>query len=178
MDKNNLRIMCKNKRVSVKNKHDKSLSILENLKKLNIIEKAKVVGLYSSFNGEVATEEIFSYLKKSGVKVVYPKVIRTSVMEFYSIRDLRDLVKGTYGILEPPLKEEKTEPDIIIVPGLAFSEDGDRLGYGGGYYDRYLEGKNVLKIGLCYQDLIANIETDEYDIKMDYVITEEKIYKK
>ncbi len=177
MDKNNLRIMCKNKRVGIKNKYERSLSILENLKKLNIIEKAKVVGLYSSFNGEVETEEIFSYLKKSGVMVVYPKVIGKNVMKFYNVRDLSDLVKGAYGILEPTCQEE-TEPDVVITPGLAFSEECDRLGYGGGYYDRYLVGKNILKIGLCYQDLITNIETDEYDIKMDYVITEEKIYKK
>jgi len=179
MDKNNLRKLCKNKRESIQERHNKSQAILENLKTLKLIENVKIVGMYASFKDEVETLGIFSYLKKFDIVVAYPKVIDKHVMKFYIVEDLSDLEKGTYGILEPKGLEKEVEPDVIIVPGLAFSEKMDRLGYGAGYYDRYLENKDVLKIGLCYQDLvIEDIEIDEHDVKMDYVITEEKIYKK
>lgn len=179
MDKNNLRKLCKNKRESIQEKHERSQAILENLKTLKLVENARVVGLYASFKGEVETEEIFFYLKKFSVEVAYPKTIGKNVMKFYIIEDLSDLESGAYGILEPKGLEKEVEPDVIIVPGLAFSEKMDRLGYGAGYYDRYLDNKEVLKIGLCYQDLIVeSLETDEHDVKMDYVITEDKIYKK
>ena len=67
------------------------------------------------------------------------------------------------------------ENSVIIVPGLMFDKELNRLGYGKGYYDKYLKSKNIYKIGLCYScNLIDSLEIEEHDIKMDLVITEER----
>lgn len=82
------------------------------------------------------------------------------------------------GILGPKLSAKEITPKIVIVPGLGFTSDGARLGRGKGFYDRYLEDRDVLKIGIGFEMQIEqDIPTDPHDVKMDFVVTDQKIYK-
>lgn len=77
---------------------------------------------------------------------------------------------------EEGAKEEK--PEVVIVPGVAFSRDGHRLGRGKGFYDRYLENKDIIKIGVCFHEqLLVDVPYEEHDIRMDYVISSKEIVK-
>ncbi len=110
-----------------------------------------------------------------------PIVRNDQKMEFVSCNPNTVLQKGPYGILEP--QEGKvilpTDFDVIIVPMVAFDENLYRLGYGKGYYDRYLKNTNALKIGVAFEcQKVCDIIPNQYDVPMDIIITEKKIYRK
>jgi len=88
------------------------------------------------------------------------------------------LVKGKFGIFIPKdiVFIDKSTIDICLIPGIAFNELGDRIGYGYGYYDKFLIGTNIIKVGCCYEWQLTNDFTSEaHDIKMDYIITEKRL---
>ncbi len=98
------------------------------------------------------------------------------------IRSLDELVPGTWGILEPPENSRKVVPaeeiDLAVVPGLAFDRQFNRLGYGAGYYDRFLPKlkKNAVKAGICYSiQLIDQIPVEAFDIAMDIIVTDTEV---
>ena len=100
------------------------------------------------------------------------------------IHSLTELSVNNYGILEPiNVDKDKiaNDFDIIVMPGVAFDENGNRIGYGGGYYDKYLE-KNIFKakkVALAYEEqILERIESDFHDIKVDFIINTKKIIKK
>ena len=98
-------------------------------------------------------------------------------MKFIKINSLSDLQPGAYGILEPKDGEEITDftDSVCITPALSFDEKGYRLGYGGGYYDRFLADYTGVSVGICYEEFIGGIVTEEYDLPVDIVVTEEDI---
>jgi 5-formyltetrahydrofolate cyclo-ligase len=103
-------------------------------------------------------------------------------MHFYSFVSGEPMERSYFGVWEPLGEEEKLispeEIDLIIVPGLAFDRELNRLGFGRGFYDRYLSGCSAFKVGICYDAQIAEkdeIPIDCYDVKMDMVITEKEI---
>ena len=88
------------------------------------------------------------------------------------------LKSNVYGIPEPVLTNdsETDEPDVVIVPGIAFDINLNRIGFGGGYYDRFLRNKNAVKIGACFDcQLVERIDADPHDIRMDIIVTEKQI---
>ena len=95
------------------------------------------------------------------------------------IRSFSDLKEGRYGILEPLNAEEyRGKIDFSVVPGLAFSYDGYRIGYGKGYYDRFLNGRDTFSVGLSYDELLFDkIPVNEYDVKLNMIITPNKEIK-
>ena len=98
-------------------------------------------------------------------------------MSFYVISSLDELSVGTFGVREPDRNFNKRledfENSIIIVPGVSFSRDGHRLGYGGGYYDRFLQNYRGKSVGLCYEDMISDsIPVQEHDIAVNILITD------
>ena len=99
-------------------------------------------------------------------------------MEFCVITSFSDLEKGMYGIYEPKkdctvLEAEKITDSVLIVPGLCFNDEGFRLGYGKGYYDRFISRYKGYSIGVCYKEFMTDeIPTDEYDKPVDTVITD------
>ena len=101
-------------------------------------------------------------------------------MEAVKIVDLTNLKEDKYGILEPTKDIEamnKNELDLVIMPGLAFDTNGGRLGYGGGYYDKYLQkiAGNLSKVALAYDfQIVQEVPKEEHDIKVDYIITEKR----
>jgi 5-formyltetrahydrofolate cyclo-ligase len=150
--------------------------ILEKIKNHEDIDKSSHVMVYISMPGEVETREIVEYLLEGGKKVYVP-VIENEMIKVSRINSIEDLVPGKFGIPEPlPGERKYMGPeilDIVIVPGVCFTEKGLRLGRGGGYYDRFLKKieKKTRIIGICYKNQIAKkIPSCEHDHQVDEVI--------
>ena len=137
------------------------------------VKQSKTILIYVSFNYEVDTIKIIEYLLKYK-EVAVPK-IENNKMNFYLINNLSELSPGTFNILEPTTKRVLTDFSnaICITPGICFSKDKYRLGYGKGYYDRFIKENYLYQIGLCYQVcLLDKIPHDYYDQKVDEIITD------
>lgn len=137
--------------------------------------------LYYSVGSEVGTKEIFHAALKDVKRVAFPVCVDgNGFMEFYYVSSEADLAEGMYGIKEPRKDCEKydfSQGGICIVPGLSFDSQGYRLGYGRGYYDRFLSKFKGTSIGLCYEALVSeSLPTDAYDKNVNYLITDKKIY--
>lgn len=183
-DKKELRIRVLNIRENI-SKDEKDLKdniILENLFESNLYKNSKNIFVYISFRDEINTIKLIEKAFLDNKNVYVPKVYNSNkIMKAIKIDSLDNLEKNKMGILEPKndnLSIDKNNIDLIIVPGAVFDEDFNRIGYGGGYYDRYLEEisyKNN-KIALAYDfQIISKIEAEEHDIKMDYIITDKRI---
>jgi 5-formyltetrahydrofolate cyclo-ligase len=143
----------------------------------------RAVLCYVSFGIEVDTHRLIEYLKQIEVPVYAPRCYKAdSSMKFFAIDGLDSLTYGEYkGILEPVEDNSKRLTNfndcLCIVPALAFDSTGQRLGWGGGYYDRFFsEESNLLKVGLTYSNcLCESIPKDCYDIPIDMVVTEKNI---
>jgi 5-formyltetrahydrofolate cyclo-ligase len=154
--------------------------IYSNLKSLQIYLNASTICFYHSKAEEVDTQKIIKEELKSGKKeIVLPRVSGDHLV-LYRISSFSDLETGAYGLLEPKITCQKVSThkvNLYIIPGLAFSPVGWRLGRGKGFNDRLLGTVKVLKIGLCYDfQILSDIPHEKSDIKMDYIITESKIY--
>lgn len=153
---------------------------------------ARIVFLYSSIRNEVDTIELIEYCLSTGKKVALPCSYMSGgipKMEYYYINSRTDLVQGYMGILEPDRRKQSVKkaddmPDAIIVPGVAFDYKMNRIGYGAGFYDRFLTEKGYdnysmkpYLIGLCYDFQTGyDINPDPNDIKMNLLITENGTY--
>lgn len=143
-----------------------------------------ILGYYPGDN-EVDIRYILEYGISNGKKIAIPRICEDGVnMEFFFINDLKDVEPGKMGIFEP-LKNcskycfDHRDKVSMIVPGVAFSKTLDRIGYGKGFYDRYLDKNPVNnRIGASYQFQICNFKSDDiYDVKMTKVVTESNIYE-
>lgn len=159
---------------------------------LNEYKEAECLFTYVDYNKEVRTITLIKDALKIGKKVAVPKVYSVNVteegktskyMKFHYISSLDDLKEGFRGINEPseelPVADIDSDKAIMVMPVVAFDEDKNRVGYGGGVYDRYLSTHNVIKkIGVAYEeqkvDKIDDI--DSFDIKPDVIITQKSIY--
>lgn len=161
----------------------KSDRILYQLFNLPEYKDAKYVLMYADYHNEVATNKIFEDAKNRGKKIYFPKVFGQE-MEFYAVDSLDELRFGYKGIREPqenPIKRffyKKQDNTIMIVPGVAFDMEGYRVGYGKGYYDKYLtERRMISTFALSYAfQILEHVPADAHDIKMDKIITEELVY--
>jgi len=172
MNKNDLRKKYKLIRSNISNKENKNKIIFDNIIKNEQIKKCKVIMTYISFNDEVDTLNLINYFLDKKI-IAVPKVNKDS-MDFYIINSLKDLKKGTFGILEPTSNNKLNNFDnsVCIIPGICFDKKGNRIGYGKGYYDKYLKDKNIYKIGLCFKECLVNeIDSDTHDIKIDEIIS-------
>ncbi len=148
--------------------------------------KNDVISLYYSKDRELDTHVIIDHLIDHNIKVALPIVEKnTKVMKFALYTHNTEMTEWAHGILQPVINDQTNfvVPDIITVPMLAFDRRGYRLGYGGGFYDATLEHyrkeKDVLAVGLAYakQACLFNLPTEEHDIKMDWIITEQSVQK-
>ncbi|EJO5345971.1 5-formyltetrahydrofolate cyclo-ligase [Clostridium botulinum] len=171
-------------------KRRKALTLDEKIKKDLIIEEklynnflykySNCIFIYVSLKDEVNTHNIIKAGLEQGKKIVVPKVISIKEgMEGVEIKDFLDLIEcGQYKILEPRNFDNRVDPkkiDLVILPGLAFDDKGGRLGYGGGFYDRFIPKlkKQVPKIALAYDfQMVDNVPKDPHDISVDQVITD------
>ncbi|WDV46972.1 5-formyltetrahydrofolate cyclo-ligase [Clostridiaceae bacterium M8S5] len=182
MDKNQTRKdMLKMRRSmayqQVKCNSDKIKNTLINM---DIIKSSKTIMLYLSFGNEVDTFELLDWCLENGKNVVVPYCIEeNNKMVPCKITSRNDLERSPLGFLQP--KEELIDDitydiDVVIVPGVAFDIKGNRIGFGGGYYDRFLSSHSkVTTIALCHDyQLIKEVQKDKFDIPMNNIVTEKK----
>jgi 5-formyltetrahydrofolate cyclo-ligase len=137
---------------------------------------ATVVALYSPVRNEVFTEEIFTEARRCGKTLTYPR-IRGTLLEFVEVRERQELEPGAYGILEPGGGQvvQLAALELIVVPGVAFDLAGHRLGYGKGFYDRFLHEHRGQLVGLCFDfQLVEKLPVEAHDVRMNMVVTEER----
>ena len=135
-------------------------------------QEAKVIATYLSFPHEFQTQELIEQVLKDGKKVLIPKTYPKGRMEFV-VYNPQQLVKTSFGLLEPQGELEVVEAsqiDLIHVPGLAFTTEGCRIGYGGGYYDRYLENFAGHSMSAIYPCQIQNFNSENHDIPVQEVL--------
>lgn len=142
---------------------------------LPIVRYSRRIMLYYSINYEVETVSIIQELLNQGKEIALPACAPRKNLLVGRIKDIKELVKGKFGLWEPSLAGPTIDPsdlDLIIVPGLAFDCQGFRLGYGAGYYDRFLIKTSALKIGLAYDfQIIPSLPVESFDIPVDTVLT-------
>ena len=148
---------------------------------------AENVLIYASMRSEVITDDIILDALGCDKKVFCPKVTdpRNGIMKFVHIQELSDLKKGYFGIREPEISEDYEEPcfdpgmSLVIMPGVAFDDRRNRIGYSGGFYDRFLaENRGLKTLALCFECQMSGSELPAmaHDVRPDVIITENGIY--
>ncbi len=152
--------------------------IFDHLIESCILKKYQQFLTYVSFRSEVDTKRIINTVLVQKSVLAVPKCGSDGKMDFYKINTLEELTSSHYGIPEPMEDPQMlvTEFDktVCIVPGLTFDIKGKRMGYGGGFYDRFLSmHPEIITVGLCYNSLLSELVPSEpHDISVDYIITE------
>jgi len=159
-------------------KHD-DMIITRTLLALDIIQNANAICTYVSMQDEIDTISfIKSIFKKSHSAVIVPKV-ESNILKLFRIIDLKHLKESSFGVLEPDNTCQQIPldyPDIFITPGIAFSQDGHRIGYGRGYYDWLFSKTNVVRIAIAYDfQVLETIPYEDYDRQVDLIITPTRI---
>ncbi len=159
---------------------EKSKAIANKLFSTRAYKENDNILLYMSANNEVSTAAIFNQAISDGKKIYLPKVYGKE-MAFIRVFSLEELSKGSYGILEP-ISDKKADitEGMIIMPGVAFDRDCNRIGYGGGFYDRYMQKqKQLTSCAICYEcQIVDGIPSEAHDIKPEMVITEFNVYRR
>ena len=171
-----LKIREKNNIKNIKINFDKIINLFKE-KKLT----KKNIGGYFPVNFEVDDLELLKKLEKNNFKISLPVIKKNFEMDFYKWTFSEPLKVNKYGIPEPETKAI-TYPDILLVPLVAFDKKLNRLGYGGGYYDRFIsklsKKKKIIKIGLALSfQKINKVPVNKYDKRLDYIITNKCIFK-
>lgn len=173
MDKKELRKKYTKARAGVEDKEGKDKLIRKNLRELDIYKKAKSVFVFISYKSEVDTRGIIEDILADGKKLLVP-LVKGSEMIAVEVKGIDDLEPNKMGILEPKSGKEVTDVDLTITPGLAFDKKGYRLGYGGGYYDKFFAKVDTVRMGIGYSDqYVESIVHEDYDEALEYLLTEE-----
>ena len=180
MKKSQIRKIVLKKRSNF-NFKNKFFFYLNLIKLIKTASKDKKIGLYYPIGSEVSTIEIIQYLKKKKYTISLPVLEKNSKMSFYEWNVKSPLKINNFGIPEP-IKLKKTTPSTLVIPIVAFDANLNRIGYGGGFYDRFIskleKTKKILKIGLALScQKINKVPINRFDKKMNYILTENKVYK-
>ena len=155
-----------------------SEKIQKKINKVFAFKNATKIGAYYPIGSEIFTQDIIQELLSNGKEVYLPKVMRDD-LEFRKISDFSSLETGSFDIMEP--KEEcptNNELDVILVPTVGISQTGVRVGYGHGFYDRFLAKHNTVTISLTLEkQIVKNIPKSKHDIIMNWIVTEDKMTK-
>ena len=180
--KNSLRKSVLSFRISLDKNDVLSMSddIFRQFLSIEKIQTSSRFMLYVDFRNEVATGEIISTLLDLDKEVYLPVTLKNDKKLIPKrIFSLDDLVSGAYGILEPNIDAPIIDPsllDVVVVPGSVFDKNGYRTGYGGGYYDRFLESTDALKVGVCFDfQLVDDVFPENHDKRMNFIITEKEV---
>jgi len=179
-DKKSMRTLCRKLRNSIDKKTEKADSASKILLNFQKFLDTDNVLIYASVGSELGTRKFIQKLLDLGMNIALPKCYEGGIMSFHIIRSWDEMSDGKFGIPEPPESNpepELTEKTICIVPGLAFTESGERLGYGGGFYDRFFSAHpQLFYIGFTYEDLIVpKLLTMSHDMKVNAIATEERM---
>lgn len=181
--KNEIRKEMKQKRSEMDEREvtEKSQSAAKIFLESEIYKNASSVMLYMPLGNEISTLEIISDAFGRGKDVLVPVTdSNTFDITACKITENTEFEKGVFSLTEPKdrLPFYSSEIDVVLVPGIAFDRTGGRIGFGKGCYDKFLKGIKAIKIGFCYDfQLVGNIEVDETDINMDFIITEKEIIR-
>lgn len=147
------------------------------LEEQDFFKSSEKIFIYVGFGSEITTE---TFIKKwINKKQIFVPKIKNGKMNLIRLKSWDELAPGHFGVLEPTSSDYYDgEIDLVITPSIAFDKNGYRLGYGKGYYDRYFtENEYRISVGLSYHKLLQdNVPKEEHDIKVDVIITEEKIF--
>lgn len=172
MDKKELRKKYTKVRAEVEDKDLKDKLIRKNLRKLDLYKKARSVFVFISYRSEVDTKGIIDDILADGKKLLVP-LVKGSEMIAVEVKGIDDLEPNKMGILEPKDGEEVTEVDLTLTPGLAFDKAGYRLGYGGGYYDKFFSKVDTIRMGIGYYDqFVESLVHEDYDKPLQYLVTD------
>lgn len=164
--------------ISVSDKNILDGKVFDNLLKSGLIENRKLVLAYISTEIEVGTRSIIDFCLENGIGVAVPRCSGKRKMDFFMYSHSAIMEKSPFGILEPV--PEKCIPvtdfygALCIVPGLAFDRYGYRLGYGGGFYDSFLEKEQgLVTVGICYhENIFDKLPTGDFDKKVNFIVTD------
>lgn len=158
--------------------------IFEEIINSEIYKKSKKIFTYISFGSEVDTIKLINYSFSNNKEVYVPKINKqTKDMIALKIHNFNNMSVDKWGIIEPKSVDKAnigTDFDLIIMPGIAFDKQGNRIGYGGGYYDKYISklnnASNLLALAYDFQ-IIQDIESESHDIKVDFILTNKGFIK-
>lgn len=171
MNKTELRKLLKNHPVDDLQKRLEQEYLLKILWDLLKIHKPTCIGLYAVIEQEIDLTSIFEQCQIQGVLTAYPRIINDQII-FHEVSSKNGLTPGFYNIHEPPQSAPILHPDFLVVPGLAFTKDGKRLGRGKGHYDKYLEIHNAYTVSLAFSwQVLDSLPTEPHDIKIDHIIS-------
>ena len=157
-------------------------NILNNIKPLIEEIENEYIGTYISFRDELDTKKLNQYLLERELNLALPAIdFQTKEINFFMYNKNTELIENKFSILEPKNKDKVIFPKIILIPLLGYSKSGFRLGYGGGYYDKYLSKNGigeVKKIGIAYSfQEVKEIPIEDHDERLDWILTEKHLYK-
>lgn len=156
---------------------DLSSKIMNHLEQTELFQSASCIALYHALPGEVQTKAFIEkwYKKK---RILLPLVVGDD-LQLHLYEGMSSVTVGSYGILEPKVESPivaENEIDFIVVPGVAFDNQKNRMGRGKGFYDRLLSSLNIPKVGIAYNfQIVEKVPVEEFDKQMDYIITEDGI---
>ena len=154
----------------------KTAAVTGRILALTWFQKAETIYSYIDCKGEIGTRAVIQEAFRLGKRVAVPRVLEDH-MEFYYIRSLKEVEPGTFQILEPVTQDMADGSEgLMLLPGIAFDKNRNRIGYGKGYYDRYLtNNRNLKTVAIAFDlQIIDQIDADAWDIKPDCLITEKK----
>ena len=169
--------------ISEDQQKENSIHIGHTFFSLDYVKNARLFYFYMGYEKEVITRDMIQKILNQEKRVALPRIDMTQGfrMEFCEINSLLDVKMGYKGIPEPyGIKELTDIPDIMVMPGVAFDCNRNRIGYGKGFYDRYLgclaKQNTIYKIAFAYEcQIVEKIDADEFDVKPDMIITEKRI---
>lgn len=182
MDKDHLRqvMRAKRNRVAIPIIYEASQCIYKQVMAWSVFQDAHCVACYVSMDNEVDTHGVIASALKMGKQVCVPVTQKKGVMHFQEILGLDELRPVRFGLLEPVYQAEKVvgadDLDLVIVPGIAFDWQGNRLGFGGGFYDRFLAPCLATRVGLAYAfQMVDAVPIENHDVQMDVLVTEDEV---
>lgn len=163
----------------------KDLLIKEKLLSLSEFQQAEVILFFASFRSEVSTSQQIEDALALGKKVLLPSVDKKNRgLRLYEIKDLSEVSPGYMGIPEPNVPEDRerdiNDARLVIMPGAAFDTSGNRLGYGGGYYDKLLSRlrRRVPPVALAYEEqLVDSLPSEPHDIRVHVIVTDKRVIR-
>lgn len=160
----------------------RSQSVIGQLRRTAMFQQAEAVLSYLSFDNEVATANLISELLAGDRAVFVPRCVKGGLLRWSRLRRNTVLQVSKFGIMEPAFADEiwaaGAGTSLVLAPGIAFGREGQRLGYGGGYFDRFLQGFDGYAVGLAYDfQVLPELPEQAHDRRLDAVISESRVYE-
>ncbi len=173
-------LLTERRKVSPMERHAVDEGVFLHITASDLYQKAQTVFLYCSTAEEIDTSHLMENALQAGKRVCVPLCTGPGIMEARELKDLAQLSPGRFGILEPPADSAPISPeeiDLCIVPCLAADTAGNRLGYGGGYYDRFLARTPAPAAALCAGHwFLRTLPTEPHDQRCDIIVTERQVH--